>query len=519
MLRFLHRWFGNGIQAGRTGPVPRPVKPWSSLSEEADSWVEAVLPRSSLGESVRKGTAWQALNRLDGRRLLMIESEFRDADWDRDPVRIRRVLAAASTVTEPDQAAAYRFAAACFADGFVRQDALREMTQPTRLDLAAAMIRTQDWVPQVRAAANDALLEMLWSPDPELLFGLFDLHLLLQRRERGGDGSWQEVFDSRLAGEDFVALRWKLISSEDANVRKAAFALVLRADPQSRLDALQRAVGDRACWIVMWALSEARAAGDLGRRADLLAAASHHRHPAVRAQALREREELQPDPARLQQALLDRSRPVRNAAAYLLKTKYGQSALPTWRIVVDGGSSAEFLIAASALAEHAQAPDASRLGDLLMHPSARLRSMAIHALARLGGDDLAIQLDRALGDPSPRVLREVARGYSVGNQVLTPERLSRVFEAATALSHRVALLQAARVLGKWHELAFLAGQAQHVDSETFEYFRPHLDSWLWRANSSFAELPEDRRTQLLDDIEAARLAYPSYPWGRLRVMA
>lgn len=518
MLRFLRHWFGKANPAMRAGPMPRPVKPWSSLWEEADSWVGGVLTRDGLGEPVRKASAWQALNRLDGRQLLLIERAFRDADWDREPVRMRRVLAAASTVRAPDQAAAYRFAAACCADGFVRQEALREMTQPTRLDLAAAMIRTQDWVPQVRAAANDALLEMLWSPDPELLFGLFDLHLLLQRRERGGEGDWQEVFESRLTGEDFAVLRWKLISNDDANVRKAAFVLVLRADPQARLDALQRAVGDRACWIVSWALSEARAAGDLPMRAHLLATASQHRHPAIRAQVLRECEELQPDPVRLQQALLDRSRSVRNAAAYLLNSKYGQSALPAWRAIVDGGTSADFLIAASALVEHAEAVDAPRIGALLSHPSARLRSMAIHALARLGGDDLAIQLDRALGDPSPRVLREVARGYSVGNQVLSPERLTEVIAARTTLSCRIALLQAARVLGKWQELTFLAGQAKEADSELFEYFRPHLDRWLERANSSFAPLPEDCRSQLLDDLEAARVVHPSYPWGRLRVM-
>jgi hypothetical protein len=518
MLTFLRRWFGRAIPAGRAASLPLPVRPWSSLSDEADSWVDSVLRRAGLGEPVAKGSGWQALNRLDGRRLLMIESEFRDADWDRDPVRMRRVLAAASTVKVVDRAAAYRFAAACSADGFVRQDALQEMIQPTRLDLAVAMIRSQDWVPQVRAAANDAMLEMLWSPDPELLFGLFDLHLVLQRRERGGEGIWQELFDSKLTGEAFAALRWKLIGHEDANVRKAAYGLVLRSDPESRLDALRSAVGDRACWIVMWALSEARVSEDPATRTDLLASISHHPHPAVRAQVLREREELQPHPARLQQSLLDRSRSVRNAAAYLLKSKYGQSALPTWRTIVDGGSTTEFLIAASALAEHADASDASRLGALLAHPSARLRSMAIHALARLDGDELPIQLDRALSDPSPRVLREVVRGYTVGNQVLSPERLARVFESSTTQSCRIALLQAARVLGKWHELAFLAGQAKQADAELFEYFRPHLDSWLWRANSSFAPLPEDHRAKLLDDIEVARLAHPSYRWGRLRVM-
>ena len=518
MLRFLYRWFGKADPVLRAGPMPRPVKPWSSLWEEADAWVGAVLTGVSLGAPVRNVSAWQALNRLDGRQLLVIERAFRDADWVRDPVWMRRVLAAASTVAAPDQAAAYRFAAACFADGFVRQDALREMTQPTRLDLAAAMIRTQDWVPQVCAAANNALLEMLWSPDTEVLFGLFDLHLLLQRRERGEEGSWQEIFESRLTGEAFAASRWKLISNENPDVRRAAFALVLRADPQSRRDALQRAVGDPACWIVFWALLEARAAGDLSTRLDLLATARNHRHPAVRAQVLREFEELQPEPARLQQALLDRSRSVRNAAAYLLKTKYGQSALPAWRAIMDVGASAEFLIAASALADHAEAIDASRIGALLSHSSARMRSMAVHALSTLGGDGLAIQLDRAMGDPSPRVLREVARGYRVGNQVLSPEHLADVFSAATTLSCRVALLQAARLLGKWQELAFLAGQARQADPELFEFFRPHFDSWLGRANSSFVPLAEDRRAQLLDDLEAARLVHPSYHWGRLRVM-
>lgn len=58
-------------------------------------------------------------------------------------------------------------------------------------------------------------------------------------------------------------------------------------------------------------------------------------------------------------------------------------------------------------------------------------------------------------------------------------------------------------------------------SNVFEYFRPHFDRRLGRANSNYTPLQEGRRDALLSALEAAQkahAAYPAYPWGRLRAM-
>lgn len=459
-------------------------------------------------------TAWRTLNTLDGRQLLQVESAFREFSWEFSPGSKGRTLAAAETATEPDRAAAYRFAAACSADGFERQAALEAIgVQPHRLDLAVALIRAQDWVPQVRDAARGARLEILWSPVTDLVFETFDLTVLLRARGRGG--ATDDVYESCLRGDLNRDRRWRLTRHRDLHCRQAAYELMLEVDADISDEVLLQACGDPSLGIALWALGQDAGHPVLG---SLLDAADRHRHPAVRAQSLRLREQSHPDAKRLRDAVFDAARGVRNAAAYLLRTSHQEEALPLWRNAFDLASPPLADIAAAALAEHAEAVDVPRLQRLFVHASSRLRSMALHSLVRLKIPDLPEFLSHALDDPATRVRREAIRAYRSGEHVLDPALLEAVYLRAVIDSQRISLLNAAAALGKWDALAFLLARADDADETQFRLLAPSLERWREHANASYVTLSDARRAELLDALERAAQRHPGYRWETIHAM-
>jgi hypothetical protein len=62
-------------------------------------------------------------------------------------------------------AAAYLFVAACDASGFIREKALEQFRHyPGRLALAVSLIRSDDWVSEVKATAESLLHTLVAAP-------------------------------------------------------------------------------------------------------------------------------------------------------------------------------------------------------------------------------------------------------------------------------------------------------------------------------------------------------------------
>src|SRR5437870_1824309 len=112
MIRFLQRWFRRHRQASLGPPVPRPERPFATLAEEADARIAAALHWAGFVRHSETTSAWRSLIALDGQQLLLAEHAFRESGWEFASLSMAGVLAAAETVSDPNQAAAYRFAAA-----------------------------------------------------------------------------------------------------------------------------------------------------------------------------------------------------------------------------------------------------------------------------------------------------------------------------------------------------------------------------------------------------------------------
>jgi hypothetical protein len=492
----------------------RPVLPDAAvLAEGATRNVLANLPGRRPGDF---DSVWSELASLDGQGLLAFDRGYRDQGWY-DP-NDGPWLDRAARLTVPADTNACRFVASCSPNGYTRQDAVRALsTSNARLAIAAAMIRSKDWVSQVRQEAVSNLLGGLPSAPPETIVGLFDLFLLLGQRRREARGVWEDAFDLALRQPAGRAARWVATTHHAPWVRRAAFDLVLEADPDRRDEALQRAAADASCSLAIWALERARVEGDAPVLEALLEASARHRHPAVRALSLRLRHRLRPAAEPLRAALLDRARGVRDAAAYLLRTEMDESAMPIWRQAFDAGpGDPRFLIAASALAEHAEASDINRLESLLAHDSPGLRSRAVNALSRLKAGSLATHLLVMLRDGSLRVVREVVRAYRNGDAVLQPQDLVAALQAAPSPGVRRALLGGVRALDKWDTLELLLQQAEASGPTGLADLEPHFEIWLHQANARFVPLPDARREALLAFIDRVGAQSSRGPWRRRR---
>jgi hypothetical protein len=75
------------------------------------------------------------------------------------------------------------------------------------------------------------------------------------------------------------------------------------------------------------------------------------------------------------------SRGPRDAAAYLLNQRFGESARQRWRAAIDSGDEGRAPIAVNALA-YAAEEDIERLTPFLRHSAARIRSYALRGLVR-----------------------------------------------------------------------------------------------------------------------------------------
>lgn len=514
-MRWIKRFFG----IPRPGTLPAPVPPDEALRKHADWRVAEALGPAEVRRPENQATAWQHIERLDGRQLLDFDSEVRLNSWTDGTSRDLDLLAFAATDSLKERATAYRFTAACSRDGYVRQQALRDLRgDSSRLALAAGLIRSRDWVPEVRAEAAGLILEELWSPSGELVFGVFDLYLMLQRQSRGDWGGWQDLFEKLLRSPKSRAARWQATRHESGVVRQAAYELVLEADPDRLQEGLLQAMEDRSCRIVQWALAHARATADGALIEAVLERAHRHRHPGVRAEALRARHALAPDALRLRAAALDRARCVRNAAAHALRNDFRESPLPIWRGVIDCGPSKNLAIAQMALAEHAEPGDEPWLRELSTNSTPRLRVAALQALSRLSVVELGTYLARALEDASPRVVSQALRIYKRGNEPLDFSRVSAVYEAASSCAMKITLFNAAVALGKWDGLAFLLDCARDPDAELFRAIEPHLRRWHVHANSSFAPLADSRCESLRSALATARNAHPRFSWDRIENM-
>jgi hypothetical protein len=486
-----------------------------ALERNWRTWLEEGLRRVSPRTLEAHGSdPVQALRALSGRALLRLDETLRA-----QAVRhSERVVPSSSTFLdkgEETSADAFLFVAACNPNGFAREQAIvRFAHYQAPLAFFVGLIRSIDWVTQVRAAAISLLKSNIAHLPPSDVARFLDIAVRLKNRVRVDQDLWQSIERRLQASDALEALRRAARDPNSSSLlRRSAFEYLMLGEPGNVPQILESALSDPDPRVGLWALAQSNGLHGVDIRVRLLKRGLIAKHAAVRRTALRQYVGANEDYCvqRLRTALFDRARGVRAFAAFELNRTHGQSALPIWRAAIDHRQHEISEVATVALCESGEKQDVERIASDGVARNALLRASILRGLWRVASPLLEPQLCSALKDSSTRVLRQVAEIYRRGTLTLPPATLEEAL-ATVKDSLAPSLIALADVLGKWDSLELLLRIALGDHSQRAECAANYIDRWMLTANSRFT-VPSHEQVQRLIRLSLnAQARHPGRNW-------
>lgn len=364
------------------------------------------------------------------------------------------------------------------ASGWERESALHALTpaNSTAVTLSAVLLLHNDWVPQVRQAAAQALARLLPLLDLPQVLGALPALSALQRGRRGSHAPVVQCINAHLQQQLTPDTRQTLLRTVQRGPREAAhfcFDLLLRralslhdAQPAQsqaeQLDVLQAGLRTRDLALARRAAQGIRKLPTADARLQAVHVALAAKQVTARIGGLRALEAEQergtaldtPFQAQVQHALFDRSASVRNLAIRVLGGPSADLLARAWQMLGDTASTPTQQASALILLADLGLPEGRALAlQALAHPVAMVRAAAYSAAFRLGADDPDALILRALDDPSNAVFRVVLR---LANRLGTrPTRDVLQHGLAHASATRWDRVLALSDTGLWEMLALL----------------------------------------------------------------
>jgi hypothetical protein len=500
-------WLLTRIGIGNESSLPRCAAPGEDRENTPDAqmptsypgWRETLIValQCTLHSEYSAGQVPHALLEVPGHRLPALEDAILRQYWHADFPGFAWPLGA-----QPDAAAtdARLFCAGCHRDGRIRERALRLMRgRPGPLATALTLIRCDDWVPQVRVCAEEALQQIV-ATDPAALFAHLGLLFVLRERQRIRSGVWRTLIEPALLSPAHSAARWQALDHGGSRQRLFVCDLILRAEP-GQIDALAlHTVRNRDPVIACWALRELPRVSGMPLNDALIAHALRHPNASVRAYGLRLRARTPDDAFRalLRESLFDPSASVRNVAAYALRN-LGSDPREIWRDAIDRGIEPGRRYALLALGDCAEAEDLARIAPWFRHSTGELRCAVLRAAMRAGIDNPAALLSDALASPSSKVVGLALKLGATVPAFITRATLANALAVAANPLTRQRLINATHQLSRWDALDCLLDGVDQ-DPHASDALRA-LIAWGNEAGRRFAPLSADRKRSLLQRID------------------
>lgn len=386
------------------------------------------------------------------------------------------------------------FVACSHRSGLEREKAVLQLAKfPGFLTLAAALIRSADWVPQVQSAARDAVSQLLGTCAVEDVISAWAIILRLQQRERSSDGWLSETAERWMSGSrDGDRLR-RARSAADEPVRIWAYRQSIERGEMSLLPEALMQPNPR---IGLHALRHAKGVLDAKSVAALASAGLEAPNPAVRRECLRAIASADPTAvsAILQRALLDRSAGVRRLAAYLTRES-GIDPRGEWRAALDRPSVAIPLGALASLSEEAEGGDEQLLRRYLFAAQPSIRQHALRGLLRIRRPLSTEEISRLLSLGGRQVMAALSSAVRDSNISLDPESVLRMLADDRANDiGRANLFQLIQIGGLWIHIERLL--MLHVPDSDRPWWLTAVDGWIERSEA-YAPLGEVRKSRLL----------------------
>ncbi|MFJ3793225.1 HEAT repeat domain-containing protein [Kitasatospora sp. NPDC090091] len=362
----------------------------SSRDKRADEeLIDALLAVGESGQPQDHAAALRALTEHPA-VLLRLDARIRRESW----------YVARPAIARTDADPVTLALAASYSDGRTRERAVRRILErPTPETVPFLVLRTADWVRQVRERASAGLAVLLHEQPALVTETTVRTALLVDRRRRGTFPLGQLV--AALLADPNSALAERLLAATDPGVRRFTLDATAHRLRLRELAALAETDRDRA--VRTHAADAAARQAVWTNQTDLLHRLASSRHPEVRAAALTGLMRT----GSPQDALpfLDDSSSAVRALARDAARRTGADPLAHYRAAVRATEPPVGAI--DGLAETGTQVDGALIAGLLDHPAPQVRVHVLRALRGLGALPAARATD-LLRDDSAAVVREAA---------------------------------------------------------------------------------------------------------------
>ncbi|MEV4298745.1 HEAT repeat domain-containing protein [Microbispora rosea] len=334
--------------------------------------------------------------------------------------------------------------AGCSWDGHRRESAVAGLaTAADGLLLPVLVLRTADWVPQVRERARWSLTAALRSASTSALLAAASVATAIGSWARGGHAV-EVVTGALRAAPDGVLASAR--THQDVGMRRLAYRLWLESGRSRHEEVMRVALSEQD--VVCRLLCAERLVADAvrNRRVDVLEGLLREGSAKVGIEALTALVKL----GRLETGeahLADRSAMMRATAQWAVR-RAGRSPAAIYRNALAADAPvgrARALVAG--LGECGTAQDVDVLLPFLEHPSPRVRAEAVRAVRRLGGS--LTRIAGMLADPAPVVVRAVKRALRSEPDAVPAARLWELLAAESPPHVRLGAYEQLRAKDTW----------------------------------------------------------------------
>jgi len=373
--------------------------------------------------------------------------------------------------------------------GYVREGAVRELaTQRTGKELPFLLIRLNDWVSEVRAAAEGAIRERIV---PEYAVHLLANISLVLRIRACGRVDKQFVDDvcgllKRPACKETLQAG---MASKDRIIRRISFQLAAEADPSTRVASIRAVLTDPDAVARSWAVRHFLPEVTAEELPAIIEPLLNDRFMPIRRDALWVVATKRPDLAArpLRRALLDNHVSMREAARQFLAVAGIADARAFYIEAIEHGADKQRFSAICGLGEVGAASDVSLLSAYWDSPMTNLRRAAVFAVGRLDAEGNLTKLVGALSDAKPSVSREALKALLAKARQIPLEQLEQLIIGGASFHVQRNALTLILHTSKWHKLPALLNACADQDTKLAGLAARALRDWFFTYNRSFAE--------------------------------
>lgn len=479
----------------------------------AESWdgrLMSLLSEVGAGDPEGADTASRELHdrvqRMDARQRVRTDEALRSRLRIYDRAQSPGWLGGAEDVRAlrlpADTEAAVMGLLAAHSSGYVREAAVQRLALVRGDEMPPLLLRANDWVPQVRGSALDALRTRLSPAYAEAWVRWLYLVLRLGGRGSADARPLVDAVMELLRAPESADAVWAGLRSADRTVRRTCFTIVERTGGAGLRPLAGAALGSSDVVLRRRAVRVADALDDASLRA-VLPALVHDPLPGIRRDALDLAARRMGTDALpwLREGLLDSASGVRAQARGALQRLAPMDFTAFYREQVAAGS-ARLAAAVAGLGETGGGADADSVCPLLAHPLPRVRAAAARALARLGGTTALPTVLASVADASPSVSRAAAAAVLDGVRTLGIAPLGALYGDARAHVRQSALsLLVAR--GKWESIPWILRALADPDERIRRFAHTYLRQWKQRFNRVASQPTPGQQAELRDALDQA----------------